>query len=180
MNAVNRFALPLCLLALLPGAVGYSQNVNVNWYSFNGGFAVTSGPNTVVESSVGQVAIGSAHQSNNFLESGFLANPLLRGLLVNVGENKEFPFSCSLSQNYPNPFNPTTKIGFGVWGLGSTEVRLCVYDLLGREVAVMVDEKKDAGFYEVKLDGSNLASGVYFYRLQVGDFVSTKKLLILR
>jgi hypothetical protein len=60
-----------------------------------------------------------------------------------------------------------------------SQVSLTVYDILGRQVSVLVNERKEAGVYEVKYDGSNLASGVYFYRLQAGDFVATKRLLLL-
>jgi hypothetical protein len=83
-----------------------------------------------------------------------------------------------LKQNYPNPFNPNTTIRYEMQK--STEVRLSVYDLLGREVTVLVNERRDARVHEVKFDGSNLASGVYFYRLQAGDFVQTRKLLLLK
>jgi hypothetical protein len=62
----------------------------------------------------------------------------------------------------------------------ASDVRLSVYDMLGREVSVLVDERKDAGVYEVKFDGSNLASGVYFYRLHAGDFVQSKRLVLLK
>jgi hypothetical protein len=58
--------------------------------------------------------------------------------------------------------------------------RLSVYDILGREVSVLVNERRDAGVYELKFDGSNLASGVYFYRLTAGDFVSTKRMLVVK
>ena len=95
------------------------------------------------------------------------------------------PAECSLRQNYPNPFNPTTGIrysiaGSGGQGSGAIEVRLVVYDLFGREVAVLVDEKKAPGSYTVRFDGNGLASGVYFYRLQAEHFVETKKLLLMR
>jgi hypothetical protein len=83
-----------------------------------------------------------------------------------------------LSQNYPNPFNPSTTIKFEL--PNTSHVSLNVYDILGREVSVLVNERKAPGSYEVKFDGSNLASGVYFYRLQTESFVDTKKLLLLR
>jgi hypothetical protein len=90
-----------------------------------------------------------------------------------------------LEQNYPNPFNPATVIryaipGAGGQGLGTSNVRLVVYDLLGREVAVLVNEKKVPGSYEVTFDGAGLASGVYFYRLTAGSFVQTHKMLLIR
>jgi hypothetical protein len=97
----------------------------------------------------------------------------------------EIPISFSLEQNYPNPFNPTTSIQYQVagirdQGLGVGGVKLAVYDLLGREVAVLVNERKAPGSYTVQFDATGLASGVYFYRLSSGDFVSSKKLLFLK
>jgi hypothetical protein len=88
------------------------------------------------------------------------------------------PSEYTLSQNYPNPFNPITKIQFTI--VNRQVAILKVYDVLGREVAMPVNEVKEPGTYTVQFDGSNLASGVYFYRLTAGDFVQTKKLLLLR
>jgi hypothetical protein len=82
-----------------------------------------------------------------------------------------------LDQNYPNPFNPSTTIKFEL--PVSSMVRLGVYDILGREVSVLVNERKSAGVYEVRLDASGLSSGVYFYRIQAGDFTQTRKLLLV-
>ncbi len=84
----------------------------------------------------------------------------------------------SLSQNYPNPFNPTSKIKYQIAKLGKVELK--VYDILGREVITLVNEVKSPGNYEVTFNASQLASGVYFYRLTVGDFVQTKKMILLR
>jgi len=92
----------------------------------------------------------------------------------------EWPQRVLLFQNYPNPFNPTTKIGFGVSGLGSMGVRLVVCDLLGREVAVLLDEHKAPGRYQVEFDGAKLSSGVYIYRLTAGDFVESKRMILLK
>jgi hypothetical protein len=88
------------------------------------------------------------------------------------------PTEYSLMQNYPNPFNPSTVIKFKL--PKASDVRLCVYDMLGREVSVLVSDRRAAGVHEVKFDGTNLASGVYLYRLRAGDFIQAKKLLILR
>ena len=93
-------------------------------------------------------------------------------------EPSGLPKEFALSQNYPNPFNPSTTIKYEL--PQSSVVRLSVYDMLGREVSVLVNERRDAGVHEVKCDGSNLASGVYFYRLQAGDFVQSRKLTILK
>jgi hypothetical protein len=88
------------------------------------------------------------------------------------------PSTFALSQNYPNPFNPTTVVGYQL--PVASNVRLVVYDILGREVAVLVNERKAPGTYSVTFDGSGLPSGVYFYRLSAGEFLQTKKLLLLR
>jgi hypothetical protein len=83
-----------------------------------------------------------------------------------------------LYQNYPNPFNPSTTIKFEL--PKASMVRLTVYDMLGREGVVIVNERRDAGVHEVKFDGAGLSSGVYLYRLQAGEFVQTLKLVLLQ
>ena len=88
------------------------------------------------------------------------------------------PARYSLGQNYPNPFNPSTTIKFEL--PKSSHVTLSVYDILGRQVSVLINERRDAGLHEVKFDAASLASGVYFYRLQAGSYVQTRKLLILK
>jgi carboxypeptidase T len=90
------------------------------------------------------------------------------------------PYVFALDQNYPNPFNPSTTIGYRVSGLGSSWVRLAVYDILGREMAMLVNEKKAPGSYSVRFDAGSLASGVYFYRLSAGNFVQTRTMLVIR
>ena len=113
--------------------------------------------------------------------------------------DNSFPKEYSLEQNYPNPFNPSTKIKYTIptsplnpspyqgEGRGERFVSLKVYDILGNEVATLVNEFKKPGFYEIQFDGSKLSSGVYFYRivihsdgLQTDNFISTKKLILLK
>ena len=88
------------------------------------------------------------------------------------------PDHYALDQNYPNPFNPTTSIQYQLCEDGF--VMLKVYDILGREVTTLVNEQQRAGYYKTSFRPSRLASGVYFYRLQVGSFVDTKKLLLVK
>jgi hypothetical protein len=88
------------------------------------------------------------------------------------------PQSFQLQQNYPNPFNPVTKIKYSV--PYSTLISLKVYNLLGQEVAILVEGKKQVGTYTVFFDGSGLSSGVYYYRLETNEFTNTKKLLLLK
>lgn len=91
---------------------------------------------------------------------------------------ERIPVQTELFQNYPNPFNPTTTIGFRVQGSGF--VSLKIFDLLGREVLTLVHEELGSGSYSRTFDGSSLASGVYLYRLEVGSFSQTRRLLLLK
>ncbi len=95
------------------------------------------------------------------------------------------PAACSLEQNYPNPFNPNTTIQYTVagargQGLGASEVRIVIYDLLGREVATLVNARQAPGTYEVKFDGSRLASGVYFCHMTVGSFTQVRRMILAK
>ncbi len=92
--------------------------------------------------------------------------------------NNDVPKSYSLSQNFPNPFNPTTVIGYEL--PVNSQVNLKIYDVLGREVQTLVNEREDAGGHSAHFNASNLPSGVYFYRLQAGSFGMVKKMVLLR
>ncbi len=99
-------------------------------------------------------------------------------LTLDVPAEEGVPTGFALHQNYPNPFNPKTHIRYQI--PGASDVRLTVVDQLGREVARLVDERKDAGTFTVQFDGARYASGIYFYRLEAGSFVETKKLVLLK
>jgi len=88
------------------------------------------------------------------------------------------PVTFALHQNYPNPFNPRTTIKFDLPQF--SEVKLAVYDILGRELSVLVNEKREAGYHEVHFDASRFSSGVYFYRLRAGDFTETRRFLLIK
>ncbi|MCB0727226.1 MAG: T9SS type A sorting domain-containing protein [Ignavibacteriae bacterium] len=95
-----------------------------------------------------------------------------------IDETTSIPTEYSLSQNYPNPFNPTTNLEFGIPELGF--VSLKVYDISGKEVATLVNEIKSPGRYNVKFDGSNFASGVYFYKITSGNFSAVKRMFLIK
>jgi hypothetical protein len=97
---------------------------------------------------------------------------------VRIDNNNAVPAEFSLSQNYPNPFNPSTNFRFSV--AKSQLVSLKIYDVLGREVATLVNEQMNPGTYTVQWNASNLSSGVYFYRLHSGSFVQTMKLMLMK
>jgi len=98
--------------------------------------------------------------------------------VTSVENIKSIPLHFTLSQNYPNPFNPTTNIGFRIAEFGF--VSLKVFDVLGREVATLVNEEKSKGEYEVEFDASQLSSGIYFYKLQTESNSLTKKMIYLK
>lgn len=88
------------------------------------------------------------------------------------------PESFALYSNYPNPFNPSTKIRYAISQSAFTTLK--VYSILGQEVATLVNEEKTPGVYEVNFDGLNLTSGTYIYKLQAGNFIDTKKMILLK
>jgi len=103
--------------------------------------------------------------------------------VVNSVENKQInsiklPGEFKLLQNYPNPFNPTTIISYSI--PKQSNVKLIIYDALGREVANLVNEEKAAGNYTAEFNAANLSSGIYFYQIRAGEFIQTKKMLLLR
>jgi hypothetical protein len=95
-----------------------------------------------------------------------------------VFDQSAVPLQPSLLQNYPNPFNPTTNFGFRVSSLEFVSLR--IFDVLGREVATLVNEVRQAGTYTVRWDASSQPSGVYFYQMRAGGFVETRKLVLTK
>jgi hypothetical protein len=97
---------------------------------------------------------------------------------TSVGTVSETPLNYALHQNYPNPFNPVTTIKYQMPDAGI--VTLKIFDVLGREVATLVDEQKQPGKYDVQWNASSNSSGLYFYRIQTEKFVETKKMILLK
>jgi len=108
--------------------------------------------------------------------------------IVDIEENDRIPDRFELKQNYPNPFNPTTTIKYSIPSIeafsssknGDTFVNLSVFDLLGRKVKTLVSNRQKSGSYEIKFNGANLTSGIYFYQLKVGKVVISKKMILLK
>ena len=142
----------------------------------NGGTAL-AGTMYSIAGTVGQLAPGSAGNAADSVDAGFWYLQIYNVTGVKspsgrVAKNYE------LNQNYPNPFNPTTVISYQLPEV--SKVTLKVFDVLGREVATLVDEKENVGSYSVRFDGSRLASGVYFYQLRSAGFASIKKMLMVK
>ena len=123
----------------------------------------------------GSPAYGAAHDGStlgdeNWFDEVYSDVEELAGVAV--------PLKYSLEQNYPNPFNPSTKIKFSIKTAGKTT--LTVYDVLGRQVSVLIDEEMIPGTYEVDFHNSQLATGLYFYQIRSGSFMATKKMLMIK
>jgi hypothetical protein len=128
------------------------------------------------------VAVGdSIEDFNSNIDSAALKIP---GILNNIIESNLLSNDYKLFPNYPNPFNPVTTIKFSVPANPPSSVprsvSLKIYDMLGREIAVLVNEDKEPGLYEVAFDALNLSSGVYIYRLQAGSFIESRKMLLMK
>lgn len=148
----------------ISGYAGKQIYVAANYYILHGG-------------------IGGYDSDNLWVDHFCIAEPVL----VSVDEETQLPKEFLLEQNYPNPFNPNTKIKYSIPDNAATllAATLRVYDILGREVVTLVDEYKPAGIYEVEFsghsgEGQNLSSGVYFYQLKAGEFIQTRKMILLK
>ena len=163
----------------------YFADENTGWASYRDGIILNStdggetwvtqlsGINNVVSS----VYFVDANTGWAVGSNGTILKTTNGGVTFVEGE-EELPYKFSLKQNYPNPFNPSTKISFQLVEAGLTSLK--VYDVLGNEVATLMNEEKSAGIYEVTLDGSTLTSGMYLYKLQSGNFAETKKMVLLK
>jgi choice-of-anchor B domain-containing protein len=145
----------------------YDTYTNNNSNNFNGCWGVYKFPSGKIIASDRQKGL-------------FVIKTNIEALTEIPGNTTQLPEGFALSQNYPNPFNPSTKINFSI--PKNSNVTLKIYSISGKEVATVINDRRDAGVYEVSFDGSKygLASGVYFYKLQSGDFVQTKKMILTK
>ncbi len=136
------------------------------------------GENISLSFSLGEVVSGDFNSESFSFTAGFSA--INGGILIsNELEDSDLPTELRLEQNYPNPFNPTTNIEFSL--PKRMDVKLEVFNSLGRRVAILVDEARPAGFHTIRFDASSLSSGMYFYRLfSNGNVVTTKKMILIK
>jgi photosystem II stability/assembly factor-like uncharacterized protein len=159
-------------------AGGYGINGSKAWWSTDNG-ATWTNLNIPLGPTTNAWVLNSAFTDaqNGYAVGGQINLKLTPSTGVGGQENGQ-PVAYTLQQNYPNPFNPTTTIGYSV--AKATDVQLKVYDLLGREVATLVEGQHSPGSYSVTFDASRLSSGVYFYTMRAGDFVSAKSLVLMK
>jgi hypothetical protein len=169
---------PLCGgLAYVPGTLQtYVVTGPTGWmYSNNAGTSWTVADTTL---QYGFSSFSSPNAGWCAGEDGVVYKWIGDSLLTSVKHMNEIAQGFFLEQNYPNPFNPSTRIAFSVQRSGFTTLK--VYDILGREVRTLVNETLQSGSHEVTFNAEGLSSGVYFYRLQAGEFAQTRRLLLLR
>ena len=144
---------------------------------FGSGGTATSDTTNRLVGTVGQPVIGVTQDASHINQVGFWYQV---GSLVTSVEHTPnvLPIEFRIDQNYPNPFNPTTTIRFSIPKPSSVTLKL--FDMLGREVATLVDEDLQSGECKVIFDATGLTSGVYFYRIQAGEFTQLKKLMLLK
>lgn len=180
---IGRISLPQILVqnfsVFIPG-IELGKDYNIDFYADHNGNGFYDPPPTdhawrlTFSSSNGDFVSNFTHNTN-FTDIQWPG-------ATTVGDNTKVPSGFSLEQNYPNPFNPTTKVSWQ--SPVSSWQTLKVYDLLGNEVATLVDEYKEAGFYEISFDASGLSSGIYFYKLEIkGDksfYTDMKKMILMK
>lgn len=174
MPLIKRMIFILTVLLFSPYVMG--QYVIKQSVFGNGSSSVANSDYRLV-STVGQAEIGTTKNMSYVNHVGFWYQA---GNLVTSIEQatEQLPKEFRLNQNHPNPFNPTTTICFALPRPSS--VKLTLFDILGREVAILVDEKFQPGEYNVVLDAKSLTSGVYVYRIDAEEFKDIKKLMILK
>ena len=147
-----------------------SSNSGSSWTAVNSGLTY---------SSILAFAVGDTNLFGGTDNDHVWKRPLAAMLTTSVQPLRgEPPQAFSLHQNYPNPFNPSTAIRYGL--PNRSRVSLTVFNTLGQQVALLQNGEQEAGYHEVKFDGTNLSSGVYFYRIQAGMYVETKKLILAK
>jgi hypothetical protein len=178
MKNINQSAFLLSsvlLLFLYSGILTAQNQIPISVISSGG--ESQSNANYVISGTVGQVSADLSTTTNYRIQSGFWSL-YYQSVIVNVDEEEVVPVIYKLEQNYPNPFNPSTTIKFAV--PERNKVLIKIYDVLGSEVLILVNEELDAGWYERTFNAASFSSGVYIYRMQSDGYVSTKKMLMIK
>jgi len=166
----------IAIIALLFVTTALPQYQITNSVIGSGGNVISNSNNNIV-STVGEAFIGKSSNTVNQNQIGFWY-AYQQTTITDVENEEIIPTVFKLEQNYPNPFNPSTRIKFAV--PERSNVLIKVYDILGSEVATLVNEEMDAGWYENNFNAAGLSSGVYLFRMEAGNFISTKKMIYLR
>ena len=181
-QVISSFIPPKKLILGITWAEGYLYGINIEW-NLGGGIIYKFDPATgsVFDSVIWEIPhpLGLDWDGNYFWNVSGTRIYRASNSITSVGYITHYELSnYILYQNYPNPFNPTTSLQYAI--VSRQFVTLKVFDLLGREVATLVNEEKSAGEYEVEFNGTELPSGIYFYQLKAGGIIQTKKMILLK
>ncbi len=174
------FSVKKLFLLVIPLCVLQSSDVvrSQEWFSVNSGGGRGSNSNLIVITTLGQPAVGKSSNGGQVMCTGFLTGLPLTGGPVSASPAESLPLRFELGQNYPNPFNPSTTIRYQL--PSETHVTLKIFDLIGREVATLVDGEMPAGKHTVRYDGKNASSGIYFYRINSAHFTAVKRMVLMK
>jgi hypothetical protein len=164
------------LIFVFSVSAAFSQYQITNSVISSGGTTVSNASYNL-SSTIGESFIGKSSNTINQNQTGFWY-VYQQTTVTDVEDEETIPTVFKLEQNYPNPFNPSTTIKFAVPERSNVLVK--VYDILGSEVATLVNEELDAGWYRKTFNANNYSSGVYLFRMEAGKFISTKKMILLR
>jgi hypothetical protein len=156
------------LLAGTDNGVFLSTNNGASWSAANAGLTGTS---------VFALAMSGTNLFAGTYGRAVWHRPLSE-MITDVESGRQLPSQFALQQNYPNPFNPSTTIRYSL--PTTSTVQLEIFNTLGQQVALLQHGEQEAGYHEATFDGGGLSSGIYFYRLEAGEFVQTRRLLLLR
>jgi hypothetical protein len=159
---------------MFPGSSGRSFSISLNQTLVLE--EITTLNPTWILNNLGYLVFIQDTQTKTVFQSEFISYSDL--LATNVEATELLPGAFLLEQNYPNPFNPSTTIRYNI--SRSSDVSIKVYNALGSEVAILVDEFKEKGLYEIEFDAINLSSGIYFYKISTGSFNQVKKMILLK
>ena len=174
------FGITLCLFFTLDET---SAQYKISSSLFSNGGSISTGSANKIVSSVGEPVVGISGNSANQIQSGFWYS---EDMITDVGNNNKnsIPTEFQLMQNYPNPFNPSTKIKYAV--PVSSDVSITIYNILGERITKLLNETKNPGTYETVWNASSLASGVYFYKIEMKPlngskiYRNVKKMILLK
>ena len=176
MKFTIMFALVLSSVSCFLTQTIFGQTKLLNG-TFGNGDDVVSGDANQIHGTVGQSVIGITTNSKNIQSLGFWYHA--KDLVTAIEQISDImPDEYRLEQNYPNPFNPTTTIQFSI--PKPSFVTIILFNVRGEKVTKLIEEEKQPGVYQTIFDASELATGVYFYRINAGEFVQMKKLMILK
>ena len=170
-------ATSLIITVLLGCSLSLSAQMKISSSVFGTAAVISSDSSGTMRGTVGQGFIRTTSDTAHVMAAGFWYQ-ISQLVLTGIDEEEIIPEAFELRQNYPNPFNPSTTIEFAL--PRAVKVQLRIYDVLGRTVGTLVDEKMPAGRYEIRFEARNLPTGMYFYRIQADRFVEIRKMLLVK